>query len=43
MEFREIIIRNGLNPAFWSVHKELNRGIIVRNRITGAMRILDTV
>ena len=43
MDFKEIIKRNGLSPVFWSVHKELNRGIIVINRITGDIKILDTV
>jgi hypothetical protein len=42
MDYKEIIMRNGLNPLFWVVHKELSRGIIVRNRVTKEMKILDT-
>lgn len=43
MDYKEIIRRNGLSPAFWVVHKELKRGIIVRQKFTGELRVLDTV
>lgn len=43
MDYKEIIRQNGLNTMLWVVHKELQRGIIVRQRITGELRVLDTV
>ena len=43
MDYKEIIRRNGLSPALWVVHKELKRGIIVRQKFTGELRVLDTV
>jgi hypothetical protein len=42
MDYKEIIRRNGLNAMLWVVHKELKRGIIVRNRLTCELRVLDT-
>lgn len=42
MDYKEIIRRNGLSSKLWVVHKELNRGIIVRHRLTGELRVLDT-
>jgi hypothetical protein len=43
MDYKEIIRRNGLNPMFWKVYKELRRGIIVRQMLTGELKVLDTV
>lgn len=43
MDYKEIIKRNCLNPFVWLVHKELRRGIIVKNRVTNELMILDTV
>lgn len=43
MDYKEIIRQNGLNTKLWVVHKELKRGIIVRNRLTGELKVLDTV
>ena len=42
MDYKEIIRQNVLNTMLWVVHKELKRGIIVRNRLTGELRVLDT-
>ena len=41
MENKEIIRRNCLVPFLWVVEKELHRSILVRNRLTGAQRLLD--
>lgn len=42
-DYTELIKRNGKSPLLWVLHKELKRGIIIRNRITGELFILDTV
>jgi hypothetical protein len=43
MDYKAIIRQNGLNPMLWGIHKELKRGIIVRQKLTGELRILDTI
>ena len=42
-DYSDLIRRNGKSPWLWVVHKELKRGIIIRNRITSELFILDTV
>lgn len=37
----EIMKRNGLNPLTWTVIKELNYSMIVRNRVTGEFKVID--
>lgn len=41
MEHKEIIQRNCLVPFLWIVEHDLHRSILIRNRLTGEIRILD--
>lgn len=41
MENMEIIRRNCLVPFLWTVEQDMNRNILIRNRLTGEQRLLD--
>lgn len=40
--YKELMRRNGLIPFFWKVEAEFGRSIMVINKLTGEVRILDT-
>ena len=37
----EIMKQNGLDHLFWTVVKEFNYSMIVRNRITGEIKVIN--
>ena len=37
----EILKRNGLNPMFWVVVRDLNHSMIVKHRFTGEIKVID--
>lgn len=43
VENRELIRRNCTVPFLWVVHQELHRSVLIRNRLTGEIRILDKI
>ena len=38
---RQVLKRNGLNVLTWVVIKDLNHSMIVKNRITGEIKVID--
>ena len=40
-EQAEILRKNGLNRMEWTVVKDLNNSMIVRNRFTGEFKVID--
>lgn len=39
-EQKERILKAGLNPLVWTVMKELTHRLIIRNRLTGKVRVI---
>lgn len=37
----QVIDRNGLKPALWSVVKELQYSMIIKHRITGEFKVIE--
>lgn len=40
-EQSQILNRNGLKPALWTVVKELQHSMIVKHRITGEFKVIS--
>ena len=40
-EHRQIMERNGLKPAWWTVIRSLNYNLIVKNKLTGEVKYLE--
>ena len=40
-EQRQILERHGLKPAWWTVVRNLNHNLIVRNKLTGEFKYLE--
>lgn len=38
---QEVLKKNGLNAMLWVVIKELNHSMIVKNRVTGEVKLIN--